>query len=1155
MVSFDPKQTQRDLASSIASELKAAGFDSAVEIGQGGFGVVYRCQQPELDRTVAVKVLTADLDRENLERFLREQRAMGKLSGHPNIISILFSGVISAGRPYIVMPYHPRKSLQDMIEREGPLPWRDAVRIGVKLAGALEAAHRAGVLHRDVKPGNILVSEYGEPELTDFGIAHVSGGFVTTSGVITGSPAFTAPEVLRGRPPTAASDIYSLGSTLFCLITGHAAFERRTGEKVVSQFLRITSEPVPDLRVHDIPDDLSRTIEGAMSEHPGDRHASAATFGRELCEIQRRHGIPVDRMMLPSGEESDKQQDSAIVATDTPFTAPRTADRPSRLTAVRTPPTASTKYRPPTPARPLVVRDRLLEMLRAGKHRRLVVLHAPAGFGKSTLAAQWRDIRVAEGARVVWLSVDGDDNNVVWFLAHLIEALRTALPTLAETLSQQLELHDAEPDVYVLSALINEIHSGGEQVAVVIDDWHRVTDAASIAALSYLLDHGCHHLQVIVTSRSRAGLPLGKLRVHGELVDIDADALRFDVSEARSFFAGGGPELAPDDIARLTASTEGWAAALQLASLSLRGSGDPSYLIDHLSGRHQPIGDFLAENVLDGLEPRLLDFLLRTSVTERLCGGLASVLAEIPNGTALLDEVEARDLFLSRIDADGEWFRYHHLFAEFLRRRLEREHPERVPDLQRTASQWFADHHYVSEAVDHALAAGDPARAVDLVETDGTRLLEQSQMSTLLALIAKLPPAAVMSSLRLQLATVWANLLLQRPAPANSALAQVRSLLRRRGDESPDRPGDESSDAVEIEAAVVDAAMRVSADRIDGVDELVSGALAHPEQLHPWVVTTAADMATLVALHRFDFASAHRWQQWATEYHHRAHGPFSVMYGYCFDGLAANQELDIATAEADFRKAVQVAEQTGGGRAHAARIASALLGDLLFDKGDLDAAEGLLDDGYQLGSEGGTVDPMLAIYGTGARIKALRGDLETARQRLDEGWRIATTLSLPRLAAGIRNAGIRIGIPVPGERDPAFYVQLDPAAGANGIEVATAELEEDSAIRELLAGQSIAAASKAYERATARMHRIAGQGRPRALLEATLLVTTCLAALGDNDRAMATLAPVARQCAEHSLSGLLRHGGPAVLEILAAVARDNASGRGLPEAFVTEVLR
>ncbi|MDT7766266.1 MAG: serine/threonine-protein kinase PknK, partial [Mycobacterium sp.] len=299
MAGVDPHATQGDLVPEIPADLRGAGFDDVTEIGHGGFGVVYRCVQTSLDRTVAVKVLSSDLDQDNVDRFIREQRAMGRLSGHPHIVQILEVGTTASGRPFIVMPYHAKDSLEAVIRKHGPLDWSEALSIGVKLAGALDTAHHVGTLHRDVKPANILLTDYGEPQLTDFGIARIAGGFHTATGVITGSPAFTAPEVLEGATPTASSDLYSLGATLFCALTGHAAYERRSGEQVVAQFLRITSQPVPDLREHGLPSDVAAIIERAMARDPTDRPSSAAQFGDELRELQRGNGVAVDEMARP----------------------------------------------------------------------------------------------------------------------------------------------------------------------------------------------------------------------------------------------------------------------------------------------------------------------------------------------------------------------------------------------------------------------------------------------------------------------------------------------------------------------------------------------------------------------------------------------------------------------------------------------------------------------------------------------------------------------------------------------------------------------------------------------------------------------------------------------------------------------------------------
>src|ERR1700756_97811 len=984
MADVDQHASQRDLFPEMPGELRDAGLEDAAEIGRGGFGVVYRCAQPLLDRAVAVKVLTADLDPENLDRSLREQHAMGRLSGHPNIVTILQVGTTNTGRPFIVMPYHAKNSLEALIRRHGPLEWHETLRVGVKLAGALEAAHQAGILHRDVKPGNVLLSEYGEPELTDFGIARITGGFQTATGVITGSPAFTAPEVLEGSPPTPASDVYSLGATLFCALTGHAAFERHSGEKVVAQFIRITSQPIPDLRERGFPADVAAVIERAMARDPADRPASAASLGEDLRAVQHTSGVPVDEMAHPVELGVERR------------TAPVTAWQLRRDTgATPTPPTPATKYRPPVPTRSLVARDRLIDVLRAGGRRRFALIHAPSGFGKSTLAAQWREELSRDGVAVGWLTIDEDDNNVVWFLAHLVELIRRVRPALAASLGQALDERGDDAVRYVLTTIIDELHEKDDPMALVIDDWHRVSDDQTTAALGFLLEHGCHHLRIIVTSWSRAGLPVSKLRICDEFVEIDSDSLRFDVDEARSLLNDvGGLRLSEGEIEELTTSTDGWAAALQLAALCLRGGRDPTSLVSRCNATDM-IGEFLTENVLDILEPELVEFLLATSITERICGGLACALAGVPRGQAVLEDIERRGLFLQHIDDDPNWFRYHQMFAEFLRHRLERDHPDRVERLHRDASTWFAEHGQLNEAVDHALASGDATHAVDLIEQDETNLVEQSNMTTLLGIVKKLPPHLVISRARLQLTIAWANMLLQRHAATYAALNRFEAAI-----DHADLPGAMQAD-LRAEADVVRGVAEIFADHVDAVDDLVRVALSRPDTFHPRVAGGGHNVAAFAAMYRFEFDTAHRLLESGAPFP-EVLGPFAPVYACCFGGIVARYQLDIPAALNQFREAYEIG--TGmGAHSYAACLAGALLGELLYETGELAKASRLLDESCELGSEGGGVDYLTALYTVGARIKAAQGDRGSAAERLAGGAKAAERLRLSRLAAGTAN--------------------------------------------------------------------------------------------------------------------------------------------------------
>ena len=279
------------------------GFSDVVEIARGGFGVVYRAQQPAYRRTVAIKLLEASLDGKTRERFERECMALGSLSGHPNIVTLFDSGFTSAGEPYIVMEYLAGGSLDDRLTRGAPLSWREALVIGIKLAGALHTAHQAGMLHRDIKPSNVLVSSFGECRLVDFGLARLKGAMVTRVGEVAASLAFAAPEIVNGQAPSVASDVYSLAATVFTLIRGRPPFVQDDDDLEVQVIARIASAPVPDLRVVGVPDSVCQVLERAMDKDPGRRFQSAEEFGKALQATQAEAGDAVTPLPLKQDVE------------------------------------------------------------------------------------------------------------------------------------------------------------------------------------------------------------------------------------------------------------------------------------------------------------------------------------------------------------------------------------------------------------------------------------------------------------------------------------------------------------------------------------------------------------------------------------------------------------------------------------------------------------------------------------------------------------------------------------------------------------------------------------------------------------------------------------------------------------------------------------
>ncbi len=678
-------------------------------------------------------------------------------------------------------------------------------------------------------------------------------------------------------------------------------------------------------------------------------------------------------------------------------------------------------------------------------------------------------------------------------------------------------------------------------MTLVIDDWQRVTDPATIAAMRYLLDNVAPGLTVIVTSRSQSGLPMSRMRMQDELLEIDATALRFDVAESENFLVDlGGLDLDHGDVEELTAKTDGWVAALQLASLSLRGRDDPVRLIGTMTGRHHAISEFLAENVLDTLEPSMLDFLLATSITERICGDLATALSGVPDGQAMLEQVEERDLFLRRIDE--QWFRYHQLFLDFLRHRLGRDEPERVVRLHRAASTWFADNHLVSEAVDHALAAGDDQRAVQLVENDGIYLVANSQMATLIGLVGKLPAAVVKSDPRLQLALAWANIVLHRIPAAEQALALMESGLDRSG------LGDDEIADMRADGGVVRGVADLRSDRLAGIDEHIAPCLERRDHLRPFAVGVAANVATFAAAYHYNLDEVNRIQAWAAPYAERNRDTFNMVHGLCYTGLAHQLMLDIPTAEACFRKALKIAKRSGGSHSYTARLASSALGELLYERGDLDEADRLLDEGYKLGPEGGSVDFKIARYVIAARIKALQGDRHAAGQRLDEAIRVARALSLNRLRAMAEHERTRLGLPPPPDSDawpPTSYESRRQPVDA--IDEITVQFEEASAIRLLMAADDPEKRELACRWAQEWVDRTTSPNRPQALLRARRLLGASLSAAGRIDEAKTTIATVAAQCAQLGMLRYLVDGGPYVAAMLSELQADQRSGRWRPE--------
>jgi LuxR family maltose regulon positive regulatory protein len=387
--------------------------------------------------------------------------------------------------------------------------------------------------------------------------------------------------------------------------------------------------------------------------------------------------------------------------------------------------------------------------LGAGVARPLTLIRGPAGSGKSLLLAQWR-LSALSACRVAWLSLDEGDNAPVTFWSYVIAALRSALPEFGDTSLSLLRAPGVDLVHEALPALINELLETPSDTVLLLDDYHVIHHEAIHAGMGFLVEHMPGNHRFVIASRSEPPLPLARLRARGSLSEIDAEQLAFSEPEAEYLLNNVHQlGLAADPVSRLHRRTEGWAAGLYLAALSLRDRPDADELIAGFSGGDRRIVDYLAGEVLDQQPDVVLRFLLCTSVLERFCAPLCDAVTGVGDARTMLEQLERSNYFLIPLDPRREWYRYHHLFAELLRHELERRRPESPVELHRRAGRWLASAGLMSEAVPHMVAAGDLDHAADLIASYGTALVTAGRALTVAEWFEALPAEYVTADARL----------------------------------------------------------------------------------------------------------------------------------------------------------------------------------------------------------------------------------------------------------------------------------------------------------------------------------------------------------------------------------------------------------------------
>ena len=656
-------------------------------------------------------------------------------------------------------------------------------------------------------------------------------------------------------------------------------------------------------------------------------------------------------------------------------------------------PLLETKLHSPRPSRGIVSRPRLRERLERREQPALTLVSAPAGFGKTTLVAEW----FADGPPTAWLSLDRSDNDPARFWAYVVAALQTAEPGAGDTARSLLQAPQPSMDA-VVAVLLNDLHAIAHDLVLVLDDYHVIESTEIHQAVAFLLEHLPPLIHLVLATRGDPALPLAGLRASGKLLEIRATELRFTAEEAAEYLNGAmGLALTDTDIATLEARTEGWIAALQLAALSMQGREDIAGFVDGFAGDDRFIIDYLVGEVLELQSDEIRSFLLETSILDRLTGGLCDALTGRTGGKATLEYLDRANLFLVPLDDRRSWYRYHHLFADVLRARLLDEHPERLPEIHRRASDWHDANGDQSEAIAHAMAGGAFDRAAQLIELTVPTMSQTRQEATLRGWLEALPAGLFDDRPVLSIALVGARMATGDSAGVEPLLQIVESWLEAsaatrqppNGSREPIVFNKDEYTRLPAQVAVYRAGLALLAGDVAGCTMHAHRVLELVEPSDHLRTGSAAAFLGLAHWTLGDLDEARRRYSDAI-------GSF-VLAGYLPDVLGCSVALaDIQITQGRLHDAAETFES---GLRHTAQLPGlrgaadmhAGMSEVLLERNDLDAAARHLEAVRELGEHAGLPQHAYRWRVTTARLRQAQGDLIGALELLEEAEPVYNT--------------------------------------------------------------------------------------------------------------------------------------------------------------------
>src|SRR5215472_2775268 len=805
-----------------------------------------------------------------------------------------------------------------------------------------------------------------------------------------------------------------------------------------------------------------------------------------------------------------------------------------------------------------VPRPRLLARLSQGIGSGLTVVSTPAGFGKTTVLGDW-----ARRSRppAAWLSLDAGDNDPARFWRYVAATLDRVRPGACAPVVALLRGPQLPSLEAVATAVINELMSVPDEgeVALVLDDYHLIEAPLVHESVTFLLDRLPPGLRLVLSSRADPSLPLARLRARGQLAELRAEDLRFTVAETAAFLREvTGLDLSAASVAALQDRTEGWAAGVQLAALSLRGHADPAGFIATFAGSHRFVLDYLTGEVLAGQPKPVLRFLLETSVLERLCGPLCDAVTGRTGSQEMLEELDRANLFLVPLDEVRHWWRYHHLFADLLRARLERERPAALAGLHRAAAAWHDKQGFADDAVRHAIAAGETGWAARLVERHVETLLRRSEGATLDRWLSVLPAESIRARPRLCLAQAIAAVVSGRLEAVEPLVADAERAFAAAGDE-PHEPsvGRALSVLANVPASIAFLRADVARLRGDAARALDFDAqvLAHLGE-DDWLMHSQVAW-NLATVHWVRGELGEAEQALADLVAERvAAGEGYLAMRVCYD----HSEVQLAqgrlgAALRTYQRGLEMASEAGQ-QPPPAGMAHVGLAEVLYERNELAAAHQHATQGTALCRQLAFTQPLARGLAMLARIRQAQGDTAGALEAIGQAERVNLS---PQLAAMYN--------PVPAWQARLLLAVGEAAAAASWASGRGLRAGDEPCYpreREYLALARVLLAEHAPGQALRLLDRLhakaAAQQRAGSIIEAAALRALALADGGDQAAASASLAEALALAAPEGYIRVFADEGAPMARLLGRLAAAQRTGRvvfpgPVPQRYLNQLIQ